>query len=163
LNKHWAEAISNCENLLETTSSRLNELRDVLVQACESLQDILSNISDMASDSDILNLVSQLQTKLDKISRWSEIRLKKWGYFHARVHEFIRSLISIDKDRSFVDRLTDSIRSYLDSPWYLVRANCEPYQLLRKQDPPRAYERMSVQVPDNIVEEYDDPFEDIRQ
>jgi len=166
LNKHWAEAIANCEQLLDTTSSRLKELRDVLVQLCESMQDILSSISDNAYQSgemDIQTLVSQLQSKLEKISLWSEIRLKKWGEFHARVHEFIRSLITIDKDRSFVNRLTESIQSYLDSPWYLICADCEPYQMLREQEPPRAYEKVSGQVPDDIEEEYIDPFEDIRQ
>ncbi len=166
LNKHWEEAISNCEQLLETTSNRLKELQDVLVQSCESMQEILTNISDKAYEAgktDIQTLVSQLQLKLDKISRWSEIRLKKWEEFYARVHEFIRHLISIDKDRSFVDRITENIRTYLDSPWYLVCADTEPVQVLREQQLPNANERVSVQMLDNIEEEYIDPFEEIHE
>ena len=166
LNKHWAEAISNCEQLLETTSNRLRELQDVLVRACESMQEILTTISNKAEEAgkiDIQRLASQLQTKLDKISRWSEIRLKKWGEFYARVHEFIRNLINIDKDRSFVDRLTESLRTYLDSPWCLICADSEPTQVLREQQPPNAYERTSVQVSDNVEEEYIDPFEEIHE
>ena len=35
--------------------------------------------------------------------------------------------------------------------------------MLREQKSPRAYEKVSGQVPDEIEEEYTDPFEDIRQ
>ncbi len=137
LSQDWQLAITNCEHLLDETSSTLRELQDTLQSAGDNLQAQLLNIQEnIAGRPDLIfvdTLIYNLQMKLDRIVNWGQQAIDLWIGYDKHVHKFIRNAINMDKNRAFSQRLHVSIAEYLDNPWYLTYANAKRLLDLRDE------------------------------
>ena len=111
------------------TSGNLRELQDTLNAAGDKLQAQLLRIQDCVIGHDELyfieQLITDLQSKLDRIISWGQQAIDLWIGYDRHVHKFIRTAIDMDKNRVFSQRLRNSIHSYFDHPWFLWTAQTE--------------------------------------
>ena len=95
LTKDWQAAISSCERLLDETSGNLRELQDTLNAAGDKLQAQLLRIQDCVIGHDELyfieQLITDLQSKLDRIISWGQQAIDLWIGYDRHVHKFIRT------------------------------------------------------------------------
>ena len=138
LTKDWQAAISSCERLLDETSGNLRELQDTLNAAGDKLQAQLLRIQDCVIGRDDLyfidQLITDLQSKLDRIISWGQQAIDLWIGYDRHVHKFIRTAIDMDKNRVFSQRLRNSIHHYFDHPWFLWTAQAERLVDLRDEE-----------------------------
>ena len=138
LTKDWQAAINSCEKLLDETSGNLRELQDTLNAAGDKLQAQLLRIQDCVIGRDELyfidQLITDLQSKLDRIISWGQQAIDLWIGYDRHVHKFIRTAIDMDKNRVFSQRLRQSIHHYFDHPWYLWTAQAERLIDLRDEE-----------------------------
>ncbi|PSU48559.1 chromosome partition protein MukF [Photobacterium frigidiphilum] len=129
LTQDWRAAITNCEALLNETSSTLRELQDTLQAAGDQLQTQLLIIQEEIQGNIELDFVDGmifiLQTKLDRIINWGQQAIDLWIGYDRHVHKFIRTAIDMDKNRAFSQRLRQSVTDYFDTPWLLTYADAE--------------------------------------
>ncbi|UXI02312.1 chromosome partition protein MukF [Photobacterium sp. TY1-4] len=129
LNQDWRAAITNCESLLNETSSTLRELQDTLQAAGDQLQTQLLTIQEAIQGNPELDFVDGmiyiLQAKLDRIINWGQQAIDLWIGYDRHVHKFIRTAIDMDKNRAFSQRLRQSVKDYFDAPWMLTYADAE--------------------------------------
>ncbi|GAB3515693.1 condensin subunit MukF [Photobacterium proteolyticum] len=129
LNQDWRAAITNCESLLNETSSTLRELQDTLQAAGDQLQTQLLAIQEEIQGNPDLDFVDGmifiLQAKLDRIINWGQQAIDLWIGYDRHVHKFIRTAIDMDKNRAFSQRLRQSVTDYFDEPWLLTYADAE--------------------------------------
>ena len=129
LNQDWRAAITNCESLLNETSSTLRELQDTLQAAGDQLQTQLLVIQEEIQGNPDLDFVDGmifiLQAKLDRIINWGQQAIDLWIGYDRHVHKFIRTAIDMDKNRAFSQRLRQSVKDYFDAPWLLTYADAE--------------------------------------
>ena len=138
LAKDWQAAISSCERLLDETSGHLRELQDTLNAAGDRLQAQLLRIQDCVIGHEDLyfidQLITDLQSKLDRIISWGQQAIDLWIGYDRHVHKFIRTAIDMDKNRVFSQRLRQSIHHYFDAPWFLWTAQAERLVDLRDDE-----------------------------
>ncbi len=136
--KDWQAAISSCERLLDETSGHLRELQDTLNAAGDRLQAQLLRIQDCVIGHEDLyfidQLITDLQSKLDRIISWGQQAIDLWIGYDRHVHKFIRTAIDMDKNRVFSQRLRQSIHHYFDAPWFLWTAQAERLVDLRDDE-----------------------------
>ncbi|MGF1756982.1 chromosome partition protein MukF [Photobacterium sagamiensis] len=129
LNQDWRAAITNCESLLNETSSTLRELQDTLQAAGDQLQSQLLAIQEEVQGKPELDFIDGmifiLQMKLDRIINWGQQAIDLWIGYDRHVHKFIRTAIDMDKNRAFSQRLRQSVTDYFDDPWLLTYADAE--------------------------------------
>ncbi|MCG7588190.1 chromosome partition protein MukF, partial [Photobacterium sp. OFAV2-7] len=129
LNQDWRAAITNCESLLNETSSTLRELQDTLQAAGDQLQTQLLAIQEEIQGNPELDFVDGmifiLQAKLDRIINWGQQAIDLWIGYDRHVHKFIRTAIDMDKNRAFSQRLRQSVTDYFDEPWLLTYADAD--------------------------------------
>ncbi|WP_299018188.1 chromosome partition protein MukF [uncultured Photobacterium sp.] len=129
LNQDWRAAITNCESLLNETSSTLRELQDTLQAAGDQLQSQLLTIQEAIQGDPELDFIDAmifiLQAKLDRIINWGQQAIDLWIGYDRHVHKFIRTAIDMDKNRAFSQRLRQSVTDYFDEPWLLTYADAE--------------------------------------
>ena len=129
LNQDWRAAITNCESLLNETSSTLRELQDTLQAAGDQLQSQLLAIQEEVQGNPELDFIDGmifiLQMKLDRIINWGQQAIDLWIGYDRHVHKFIRTAIDMDKNRAFSQRLRQSVTDYFDDPWLLTYADAE--------------------------------------
>jgi chromosome partition protein MukF len=129
LTQDWRAAITNCEALLNETSSTLRELQDTLQAAGDQLQTQLLIIQEEIQGNIELDFVDGmifiLQMKLDRIINWGQQAIDLWIGYDRHVHKFIRTAIDMDKNRAFSQRLRQSVTDYFDNPWLLTYADAE--------------------------------------
>lgn len=129
LNQDWRAAITNCESLLNETSSTLRELQDTLQAAGDQLQSQLLTIQEEIQGNPDLDfadaMIFILQAKLDRIINWGQQAIDLWIGYDRHVHKFIRTAIDMDKNRAFSQRLRQSVADYFDDPWLLTYADAE--------------------------------------
>ncbi|MDO6580132.1 chromosome partition protein MukF [Photobacterium sp. 2_MG-2023] len=140
LNQDWRAAITNCESLLNETSSTLRELQDTLQAAGDQLQTQLLAIQDAVSTTSDLDLeyvegmVYSLQAKLDRIINWGQQAIDLWIGYDRHVHKFIRTAIDMDKNRAFSQRLRQSVAEFFDAPWQLTYADADRLLDMRDEE-----------------------------
>ncbi|MGC8491397.1 MAG: hypothetical protein ACP5SH_06645 [Syntrophobacteraceae bacterium] len=159
LEENWFEAVVSCENLLGTTSEALQELHKVLMHEIEGMSAVLSEIEDLCEKSsrvESAEAVDHVRRQIERIGAWGENRFATWSEYYQNVHEFIRSVISVDPDRAVRTRLRDAIKAY-GRPvfWYLNVADQAPYIHLRTDSDDRPIqwaERTLKPIEDRIEE-----------
>ncbi len=129
LNVDWREAISECERLLSETSENLYELQSTLHAAGDELQTSLLTLQEMVWNDEeleyIASLLFSLQMKLDRIVSWGQQAIDLWIGYDRHIHKYIRTVIDMDKNRAFSQRLRESIQNFESHGWQLVIADAD--------------------------------------
>ncbi|TVQ88189.1 MAG: hypothetical protein EA400_09335 [Chromatiaceae bacterium] len=137
LEAHWFDAIDQCEALLRDTSATLHELHRTLMSETEGVANLLNEIfdaADAAGRDEALDAVNHVRTQIERVAAWGDNRFQSWSAYYQNVHEFIRSVVRVDRQRALRTRLTEGLRGFAATPWYLRCARQTPYRHLREPE-----------------------------
>lgn len=150
LEESWFEAVQSCEKLLGATSEALHELHRVLMHEIEGMSFLLNEIEELC-EKNAMNepaaAVDHVRRQITRVGAWGESRFSSWSEYYQNVHEFIRSVISVDPDRAIRTRLRDTLREY-GRPvcWFLNVAGQPPYRHLRPHSDEQASQRVEREL-----------------
>ncbi|MDR3569942.1 MAG: hypothetical protein P4L43_18120 [Syntrophobacteraceae bacterium] len=159
LEENWFEAVLSCEDLLVTTSEALQELHKVLMHEVEGMSSLLGEIEELCEKNlrpESTEAVDHVRRQIERIGGWGENRFATWSEYYQNVHEFIRSVISVDPDRAVRTRLRDAIKGYgRPEFWFLNVCDQAPYVHLRtdSDDRPSPAVERKVKPMEEMVEE----------
>ena len=147
---NWKETNLVCNELLDRTSSTLEELHTILLEEMGAAQNLLIEIADIATSKNKEHAyaqANQLQDQIDSIGLWSENFRKTWSAYYAKIHEYIRFMLKFDPNRQIMTRLRESLKGYSDGPWHLLTAATERMAILREDmEPPTARVLAKIKV-----------------
>lgn len=162
LKQDWQNSISQCEQLLTSTQSHLQDLQQLLLASCHDLRSLLDTIAKYCEQADRINAVNsilRLEQHLDRIEHWSSQRMTHWEGFHHRVHQYLRQFVTMDERKALMERVREGIRHYQHTPWYLCYNSEEPLTRLRDIEPPQPKENRAQVIHDEgeptSIEDFD--------
>ncbi|MBU2510311.1 hypothetical protein KJ966_03200 [bacterium] len=135
LDKDWLEALVACEELLETTSTTLQELYQTLLSENSAIKQGLNEISDAADQSSqprVLAVIDGIYLRLDQLEQWGKERVGSWSQYYRRVNDFLQSIVRFDPNREMSQRLVEQIQHYPKSPWFLNLLEPPVYRTLKE-------------------------------
>ncbi len=131
----WFGAIARCQNLLETTSATLRELREVLLSGTHRLHALLQDIQDLALAKQHAGTelaVQRVVEQLDRIAAWGSAREHAWSEYYQYVHRYLRDVVRLDPSRALSERLREQMIGKGARAFALTVAQSEPLHLLRE-------------------------------
>ncbi len=135
LDKDWLEALVACEELLETTSTTLQELYQTLLSENSAIKQGLNEISDAADQFDqstVLAVIDGIYLRLDQLEQWGKERVGSWSQYYRRVNDFLQSIVRFDPNREMSQRLVERIQEFPESPWFLDLLEPPVYRTLKE-------------------------------
>jgi chromosome partition protein MukF len=154
----WFDAIDQCETLLRDTSATLQELNRTLMSETEGVSNLLNEIfdaADAAGRDEALDAVSHVRTQIERVAAWGDSRFQSWSAYFQNVHEFIRTIVRVDRERALRTRLREGLREFAETPWYLRCAEQAPYRHLREPE-----SRLDIRPITRPARERDDSLRD---
>ncbi|WP_257264696.1 hypothetical protein [Endozoicomonas sp. ONNA2] len=151
LKQDWQNSISQCEQLLTSTQSHLQDLQQLLLASCHQLRSLLDAISlycESSQRSNAVNSAIRLEQHLERIEHWSCQRMNHWEGFHHRVHQYLRQFVTMDERKALMERVREGVRNYRDMPWYARYTHEEPLTRLRDIEPPQPKENLAQEIHD---------------
>lgn len=148
LRDDWFEAVGACEELLESTSTTLRELHDVLLQDTTHLNLLLQELEQLARKAKSGAALEAIRSAADHVERvvaWGGARLKTWSGYYQHVHGFLRDVVRLDPERAISQRLRDQLARFVERPFGLFVAAEPSIRLLREET--RAVARPPVARP----------------
>jgi chromosome partition protein MukF len=108
LSADWFDAVTRCQELLETTSGTLRELNEVLLRDAHGLVTLLEDIRELAQErgaaaADLA--CHRLSEQLDRIGAWGSARQQAWSEYYQYVHRYLRDVVRLDPTRALTERL----------------------------------------------------------
>jgi chromosome partition protein MukF len=140
LESDWFGAIDRCQALLESTSSTLRELNDVLLRDSSKLLTLLHDVQDLAISGGNLEAEAachRLMDQVDRIAAWGAARLRAWSEYFQYVHRYLRDVVRLDPTRALTQRLREQLAGTAGRSFSLTVAGMPPIRLLRAVTPPR--------------------------
>ncbi len=139
LKQNWQNSINQCEQLLTSTQSHLQDLQRLLLASCHDLRSLLDTIARCCGNAgrhNAVNSVLRLEQHLDRIEHWSVQRMNHWEGFHHRVHQYLRQFVTMDERKALMERVREGILNYQETPWFLRYSSEEKLTRLRDVEPP---------------------------
>ena len=169
LRDDWFEAVDACETLLESTSSTLRELHDVLLQDTTHLSILLQELEQLATkarNAAALEAIRSATEHVERVGAWGGARLRTWSGYYQHVHGFLRDVVRLDPERAVSQRLRDQLARFLDRPFAWFVAAEPSIRLLRDEvrvvaRPPVARPRQDRSLTFQEVSLDDDPGESL--
>ncbi|MFC6276339.1 condensin subunit MukF [Psittacicella hinzii] len=157
---HTLELLANEPELRDTIFKDDAELLDL----CQKLQADFNaeQVQELSvSFTQINELITHLQTKLDRIISWGQQSIDLWIGFDRHIHKFIRNTIDLDKNRVFSTRLRRSVSEFLDAPFFLTYTDqlrildmrAEGQVLVEGEEVGEVPEEITYETYDNIQEQ----------
>lgn len=134
LQADWFSAVDQCEALLDSTTSTLRELNEILLSDTHHFVALLQEIQALATaaeNSDAEATVQRVIEHVDRIAAWGNARQHAWSDYYQHVHRFLRDVVRLDPDRALSQRLRDQTATWSERPFYLVVAHAPSIRLLR--------------------------------
>ncbi len=134
LQADWFSAVDQCQALLDTTTSTLRELNEILLRDTHHFVALLQDVQALATaaeNSDAEAAVQRVIEHVDRIAAWGNARQRAWSDYYQHVHRFLRDVVRLDPDRALSQRLRDQTAAWPDRPFYLVVAHAPSIRLLR--------------------------------
>jgi chromosome partition protein MukF len=153
LSADWFSAVDRCEALLDTTTTTLRELNEVLLRDTHHFVALLQDIQTLAADASQRDAEAALQRvieQVDRIAAWGGARQHAWSEYYQNVHRFLRDVVRLDPDRALSQRLRDQIAAWPEHPFHLVIARAPSIRLLRAME--ARIERPKVERPRAVRE-----------
>ncbi len=136
LQRDWFLAIDHCEELLESTSTTLRELNEILLRDLGHLQAQLTEIESLASDAEQADSVAaalSLGEHVDRVRAWGTSRQHVWSEYYQFVQRYLRDVVRLDPERALSQRLRDQIKEHVHSPYALIVAEASLLRVLREE------------------------------
>jgi chromosome partition protein MukF len=158
LSADWFDAVARCQDLLESTTSTLRELNDVLLRDAHGLVTLLEDIRELAEERGALDAneaCHRLSEQLDRIGAWGSARQQAWSEYYQYVHRYLRDVVRLDPTRALTERLRAQLSGRAGRSFALVVAAQPPLVVPRDVTVPNerpALERPRAQRERPLVE-----------
>lgn len=134
LQADWFGAVDRCQTLLDTTTTTLKELNEVLLRDTHHfvalLQDIQTTAA-VAGNAEAEQVAQRVIEQVDRIAAWGEGRQRSWSGYYQYVHRYLRDVVRLDPDRALSQRLRDQISGWPQAQFFTAVATAAPIRLLR--------------------------------
>ena len=134
LQADWFGAVDRCQALLDTTTTTLKELNEVLLRDTHHfvalLQDIQTTAA-VAGNAEAEQVAQRVIEQVDRIAAWGEGRQRSWSGYYQYVHRYLRDVVRLDPDRALSQRLRDQISGWPQAQFFTAVATVAPIRLLR--------------------------------
>jgi chromosome partition protein MukF len=134
LSTDWFGAIDRCQALLDTTTTTLRELNEILLRDSHHLVALLQEIQALASTATSIEgeeTIQRVIEQVDRIAAWGGARQRAWSEYYQYVHRYLRDVVRLDPDRALSQRLRDQIAGWAPRRFYLLVAHAPSIRLLR--------------------------------
>ena len=134
LSADWFSAVDRCQALLDTTTSTLRELNEILLRDTHHFVALLQDIQTLAtaaSNTDAEATVQRVIEHVDRIAAWGSARQRAWSEYYQYVHRYLRDVVRLDPDRALSQRMRDQLAAWPRRPFHLVTARAPSIRLLR--------------------------------
>jgi chromosome partition protein MukF len=131
----WFDALSRCQDLLETTTRTLRELNEVLLRDTHGLTTLLEDIRDLAEArgaTDVDEACHRLSEQLDRSAAWGAARQRAWSEYYQYVHRYLRDVVRLDPSRALTERLRAQLSGRSGRSFSLVVAWQPPLAVPRE-------------------------------
>jgi chromosome partition protein MukF len=135
LSADWFSAVDRCQALLDTTTSTLRELNEILLRDTHHFVALLQEIQMLAaaaSNADAEVTVQRVIEQVDRIAAWGGARQRSWSEYYQYVHRYLRDVVRLDPDRALSQRLRDQLAGWPLHPFHLLVAHAPSIRLLRQ-------------------------------
>ncbi|HSU40498.1 MAG TPA: condensin subunit MukF, partial [Polyangiaceae bacterium] len=155
LSADWFDAVARCQDLLESTTSTLRELNDVLLRDAHGLVTLLEDIRELAEERGAQGAneaCHRLSEQLDRIGAWGSARQQAWSEYYQYVHRYLRDVVRLDPTRALTERLRAQLSGRAGRSFALVVAAQPPLVVPRdvtvpNERPPLARPRSERERP----------------
>lgn len=133
LEEDWFEALSRCQELLDSTSAALQELNHVLLQDSARLLHLLQDIEELAiaaGQERAEAAAHRLMDQVDRIAAWGGARQHAFSDYFEYVHRYLRDVVRLDPSRALTTRLRELLAGK-GARYVLTHAAAEPLHVLR--------------------------------
>lgn len=136
LEKNNDEAIDECEEILDRVVKTISDLYRVIHQAANTAYTLIERIESVARASPecpagIISHCGLIASQISAITEWTLLRQKSWVEHHAFIHQFVRNVIRVDRDR----RITDALkRGLVKEPWWSLSVSDMPKAIVIKDE-----------------------------
>lgn len=155
-------SIDRCEEQLGQVIRTIDDLQEVTLSASSKAYELLDQIETSGEAKNIDGVIAVCQDigrRMHSIVNWTTQRASDWVEHHGVVHDFLRSVIRVDRQR----RLTESLKRSIATPpgWTLAIAR-EPRLIRMREDvrppagqrtAPRLPRRDYIQDKENVIED----------
>jgi len=134
LQADWFGAIERCQDLLDTTTSTLRELNEILLRDTHHLAALLQDIQTLGVSAHSIETEETAQRvieQVDRIAVWGGARQRAWSAYYQYVHRYLQDVVRFDPDRALSQRLRDQIVGWSSRPFFLLTARAPSIRLLR--------------------------------
>lgn len=134
LQSDWFSAVDRCQILLDTTTSTLNELNEILLRDTHLFVALLLEIEGLATaaeNRETEETVQRVIEHVDRIAAWGSARQQAWSEYYQYVHRYLRDVVRLDPARALSQRLRDQTAAWPASPFFLLIAHAPSIRLLR--------------------------------
>ena len=134
LQADWFGAVERCQSLLDTTTTTLRELNEVLLRDTHHFVALLQEIQTLAGDAgntDAEETVQRVIEHVDRIAAWGAARQRAWSDYYQYVHRYLRDVVRLDPDRALSQRLRDQVAGWTARPFFTLVAHAPSIRLLR--------------------------------
>lgn len=131
----WFSAVDRCQSLLDTTTSTLDELNEILLRDTHLFIALLHQMQELATaaeNAEADETIQRVIEHVDRIAAWGSARQQAWSEYYQYVHRYLRDVVRLDPDRALSQRLRDQIAGWPASPFFLVAAHAPSIRLLRE-------------------------------
>jgi chromosome partition protein MukF len=138
LQADWFGAVDRCQSLLESSTTTLRELNEVLLRDAHRLSMSLQEIQELAlaaNASAAEEAARRVTDQVDRIAAWGSSRQRAWSEFYQYVHHFLRDVVRLDPTRALTQRLREQLGGKRGQRFALSVANAAPLMMLRDVTP----------------------------
>jgi chromosome partition protein MukF len=135
LSADWFDALARCQDLLESTSSTLRELNEVLLRDAHTLVTLLEDIRELAEERavpEVEEACHRLSEQVDRIAAWGSARQQAWSEYYQYVHRYLRDVVRLDPTRALTERLRAELSGRGGRSFSLVVAAQPPLAVPRE-------------------------------
>src|ERR1700726_2139267 len=135
LSADWFSAVDRCQALLDTTTSTLRELNEILLRDTHHFVALLQEIQTLAaaaSNADAEVTVQRVIEHVDRIAAWGGARQRSWSEDYHYVHRYLRDVVRLDPDRAISQRLRDQLAAWSSRRFHLLLSDASSIRLLRQ-------------------------------
>ena len=139
LHADWFGAVARCQELLESTSTTLSELNQILLRDTHQLQSLLQDVQERAVASGIAEAEAAARAVVDQVDRiaaWGAARQRAWSEYYQYVHRYLRDVVRLDPARTLTHRLREHLAGKAGRAYALSITSAAPIRLLREVEVP---------------------------
>jgi len=134
LSADWFSAVDRCQVLLDTTTTTLRELNEILLRDTHHFTALLQEIQTFAiaiENAEAEDTVQRVIEHVDRIAAWGAARQRAWSEYYQYVHRYLRDVVRLDPERALSHRLRDQLARWASRPFHILIAYAPSIRLLR--------------------------------